>query len=247
MGARGRGGASLAPARERQSRRAEPQPVGGPDRPHRRRRAEGGVAGGGSRRPHNRGNPGGITVNITTIGRARIGGGLGNAGALSAGHAVRLLGRDGGDVSAADVVLIAVPSGAISEALGRVDGSRGQAIAIDAIECLRRARRAATESLGLTRSRHGRTARSRRRSTRTAPRSSTASPTRVSGPALPLSRPTPGEAVDVTQGLIRDAGDEPESLAQRAGALRGRWKGFVTGVFVRLPPVFYRFAPPEEL
>jgi predicted dinucleotide-binding enzyme len=69
-------------------------------------------------------------MNITTIGRGTIGGGLGRLWE-EAGHTVRLLGRDGGDASDADVVLVAVPSGAISDALARVAGLEGK-IAIDA-------------------------------------------------------------------------------------------------------------------
>jgi predicted dinucleotide-binding enzyme len=41
------------------------------------------------------------------------------------------LGRDGGDAADADVVLVAVPSGSVSEALGNVSGLEGT-IAIDA-------------------------------------------------------------------------------------------------------------------
>jgi 8-hydroxy-5-deazaflavin:NADPH oxidoreductase len=60
-------------------------------------------------------------VKITTIGRGNIGGGL---GALwrEAGHDVDELGKDGGDASGADVILVAVPSGTIAEALGKVTG-----------------------------------------------------------------------------------------------------------------------------
>jgi hypothetical protein len=71
-----------------------------------------------------------MTVNITTIGRGTIGGGLGRRWE-QAGHKVTLLGRDGGDASDADVVLFAVPSGSISDALGRVTGLEGK-IAVDA-------------------------------------------------------------------------------------------------------------------
>jgi 8-hydroxy-5-deazaflavin:NADPH oxidoreductase len=69
-------------------------------------------------------------VKITTIGRGNIGGGL---GALwrGAGHEVDELGRDGGDASGADVILVAVPSGTIAEALGKVTGIAGKT-AIDA-------------------------------------------------------------------------------------------------------------------
>jgi predicted dinucleotide-binding enzyme len=68
-------------------------------------------------------------VNITTIGRGNIGGGLAKLWEL-AGHTVTSLGRDGGDASDADVVLVAVPSGSVSEALGKVSGLDGK-IAID--------------------------------------------------------------------------------------------------------------------
>src|SRR5205809_2923352 len=72
----------------------------------------------------------GSGMKITTIGRGNIGGGL--AGLWEqAGHDVTTLGREGGDVSDADVVLVAVPSGSISEALGKVTGLEGK-IAIDA-------------------------------------------------------------------------------------------------------------------
>ncbi len=69
-------------------------------------------------------------MNITTIGKGNIGGGLASLWE-KAGHTVTTLGRDGGDASGADVVLVAVPSGSISEALGKVSGLEGK-IAIDA-------------------------------------------------------------------------------------------------------------------
>ena len=69
-------------------------------------------------------------MNITTIGRGNIGGGLA-ARWRKAGHEVQELGKDGGDASSADVVLVAVPSGALGEALGKVTGLEGK-IAIDA-------------------------------------------------------------------------------------------------------------------
>ena len=69
-------------------------------------------------------------MRIVTIGRGNIGGGL--AGIWrSAGHEVTELGRDGGDASGADVILVAVPGGSIGEALGQVDGLAGR-VAIDA-------------------------------------------------------------------------------------------------------------------
>ena len=69
-------------------------------------------------------------MNITTIGRGNIGGGLARRWE-KAGHTVTTLGRDGGDASAADAVLVAVPGGEIADALGKVSGL-DRKIAIDA-------------------------------------------------------------------------------------------------------------------
>ena len=66
-------------------------------------------------------------MNITTIGRGNIGGGLARFWG-NAGHEVQELGRDGGDASGADVVLVAVPSGAIADALGKVSGLDGKVV-----------------------------------------------------------------------------------------------------------------------
>src|SRR5262249_58710114 len=64
-------------------------------------------------------------MKIATLGRGNIGGGLGKIW-RGARHEVRELGREGGDVSDADVILVAVPSGAIAEALGKVTGIEGK-------------------------------------------------------------------------------------------------------------------------
>ena len=69
-------------------------------------------------------------MNITTIGRGNIGGGLARLWER-AGHNVTTLKRDGGDVAGADVVFVAVPSASVSEALAKVSGLKGK-IAIDA-------------------------------------------------------------------------------------------------------------------
>ena len=69
-------------------------------------------------------------MNITTIGKGTIGGGLARIWE-HAGHNVTLLGHDGGDASGADAVLVAVPSGSISNALDGVTSLEGK-IAIDA-------------------------------------------------------------------------------------------------------------------
>src|SRR6202012_3496865 len=72
----------------------------------------------------------GTTMKITTLGRGSIGGTLGRLW-TNAGHDVTMLGQDGGDASDADVVLIAVPSAAVPDALTRVTGLQGK-IVLDA-------------------------------------------------------------------------------------------------------------------
>jgi predicted dinucleotide-binding enzyme len=69
-------------------------------------------------------------VKITTIGRGNVGGGLADRWE-KAGHTITRLGSEGGDASDADVVLVAVPGGAIAEALGKVSGLEGKVV-IDA-------------------------------------------------------------------------------------------------------------------
>ena len=69
-------------------------------------------------------------MKITVIGRGNVGGGLADRW-KKAGHEIQALGRDGGDASDADVVLVAVPGGEISDALGKVSGLYGKVV-IDA-------------------------------------------------------------------------------------------------------------------
>ena len=64
------------------------------------------------------------------FGKGNVGGGLADLWER-AGHQVTRLGRDGGSVSDADVVLVAVPGGSIGEALDRLTGVEGKTV-IDA-------------------------------------------------------------------------------------------------------------------
>jgi len=178
-------------------------------------------------------------VKITTIGRGNVGGGLARLWE-QAGHDVTTLGSDGGDASDADVVFVAVPSDAVSEALDKVSGLEGK-IAIDSANAFQ-GRDERYESLA-----HEVKA-------------------RTNGPVakafnanfaklydeLPNQRARPAclyaaedEAVDVTEQLIRDAGYEPVSLGgiENARAL----EDFVPGVLGKIGRVFYRFSPPGEL
>ncbi|HEY0515843.1 MAG TPA: hypothetical protein VGD00_01870 [Solirubrobacteraceae bacterium] len=69
-------------------------------------------------------------MKITTFGKGNVGGGLADLWER-AGHQVTRLGREGGDVSDADAVLIAVPGGSIAEALDTLSGVEGKTV-IDA-------------------------------------------------------------------------------------------------------------------
>lgn len=69
-------------------------------------------------------------MKIATIGRGNIGGGLAKLW-RGAGHEVTEIGREGGEVGDAEVVLVAVPGEAIAAALSVVTGLEGR-IAIDA-------------------------------------------------------------------------------------------------------------------
>jgi predicted dinucleotide-binding enzyme len=69
-------------------------------------------------------------MRVAVIGRGNVGGGLANLWER-AGHEVKRIGREGGDVSEAEAVLVAVPGGTIAEALDRVQGIEGKSV-IDA-------------------------------------------------------------------------------------------------------------------
>jgi 8-hydroxy-5-deazaflavin:NADPH oxidoreductase len=64
-------------------------------------------------------------VKISVVGKANVGGGLANLWE-KAGHDVEAFGREGGDASAADVIVVACPSGAIADALAHVSGIEGK-------------------------------------------------------------------------------------------------------------------------
>jgi 8-hydroxy-5-deazaflavin:NADPH oxidoreductase len=178
-------------------------------------------------------------MKITTIGKGNIGGGLARLW-QQAGHEVTALGRDGGDASDADVVLVAVPSGSISDALAKVTGVEGK-VAIDTANAFA-GRNEQFESFAHE------------------VRSHTNGPTAKAFNAnfgslydqVAEQRVRPGclycaddDAREVTEQLIRDAGYEPVSLGglENARAL----EDFVPGVLAKAGQVFYRFAPPGEL
>jgi 8-hydroxy-5-deazaflavin:NADPH oxidoreductase len=69
-------------------------------------------------------------MKIAVVGRGNVGGGLADLWE-AAGHQLNRIGREGGDVSDAEVVAVAVPGGAIVQALDSVDELEGKTV-IDA-------------------------------------------------------------------------------------------------------------------
>ncbi len=178
-------------------------------------------------------------MRITTIGKGNIGGGL---AALweRAGHDVTVLGREGGDASDADVVLVAVPGGSISDALGRVSGLEGK-LAIDATNAFR-GRDERYESLAHEVQAHTNGPVAKAFNANFAALFGEVGKQRVRPDCLYAADEAAREA---TEQLIRDAGYEPVFLGglETARAL----EDFVPGVLGKIGRVFYRFAEPGRL
>ncbi len=178
-------------------------------------------------------------MQITTIGRGNIGGGLASLWE-QAGHTVTTIGRDGGDAEAADVVLVAVPSGSISKALSQVTGLEGK-VAVDATNAFT-GRDEQYESLAheVKAHTHGPVAKAFNANF-------AALYDRIAGERIPPGCLYAAEdgAREVTERLIRDAGYEPIGVGgiENARAL----EDFVPGLLAQVGRVFYRFAPPGEL
>lgn len=178
-------------------------------------------------------------MNVTSIGRGNIGGGLARIWE-QAGHRVTTLGREGGDASDADVVLVAVPSGSISEALAKVTGLEGK-IAIEA-----------ANAFGSRDERYESFAHEVKAHTKGPVAKAFNANYGVLFDQIGEQRVRPSclyaaddEAREVTEELIRDAGYEPVSMGglESARAL----EDFVPSVLGKVGRVFYRFAPPGEL
>lgn len=182
-------------------------------------------------------------MNIAVIGKGNVGGGLARLWER-AGHDVTTFGREGGDASGADVLLVAVPSGAIADALAGVSGIAGKP-AIDATNAFH-GRNEEFESLAAE------------------------VKSIVGGPvakafnanfatlydqiAEQRARPSclycgDGEAKEITERLIRDAGYEPVSAGglDQARALED-FLGLVMAIAQSGTGQFlYRIAKPGEL
>jgi len=178
-------------------------------------------------------------MRITTVGKGSIGGGLADRWE-AAGHDVTRLGREGGDASRADVVLVAVPSGSISEALGRVTGLDGKP-AIDATNAFG-PRDEQYESLAHEVKAHTNGPVAKAFNANFAALYDQIGEQRVRPSCLYAAE---DGAREVTEQLIRDAGYDPVS----AGGLENvrALEDFVPDLLAKIGRVFYRFAPPGDL
>jgi predicted dinucleotide-binding enzyme len=178
-------------------------------------------------------------MKITTVGKGNIGGGLAQLWE-QAGHEVTTLGSDGGDASGADVVLVAVPSGAISDALGKVTGLEGK-VAIDSANAFT-GRDESYESFAHEVKAHTKGPVAKAFNANFGKLYDQIGEQRVTPSCLYAAD---DEAREVTEQLIRDAGYEPVSVGglENARAL----EDFVPGLLGKIGQVFYRFAPPGEL
>ena len=182
-------------------------------------------------------------MKITVIGRGNVGGGL---AALwrGAGHEVQELGRDGGDASSSDVLLVAVPGPEIANALGKVTGLEGK-VAIDATNAVRGRNEEFESNAHEVRSIVG-------------------GPTAKSFnlnfaniyDEIGHQRVRPSniycaddEARDVTEQLIRDAGYDPVDAGglDKARMLEDHLALLFAVNQAGLGPFFVRYAPPGEL
>jgi predicted dinucleotide-binding enzyme len=182
-------------------------------------------------------------MRITVVGRGNLGGGLADLWER-AGHQVTRLGRDGGDVSDADAVLVAVPGGAIAEAFDRLRGFEGKTM-IDATNLPNvpppegfasnaefvksRTNGATAKSFNINlASMFGRLADARAR------------PSNLwSGD---------DEAREVVEQLNRDAGYDPVRTGPlESAAAQEALIGVIFGIAEGMGPMVYRFAPVDQL
>jgi 8-hydroxy-5-deazaflavin:NADPH oxidoreductase len=182
-------------------------------------------------------------MRITVVGRGKLGGGLAELWER-AGHQVTRLGREGGDVSDADAVLVAVPGGAIADAFDRLRGFEGKTM-IDATNLYN-----VTPPDGFA-------------SNAEFVKSKTNGPTAKSFNVnfaslfgrLADARARPGnvwcgddEAREVVEQLNRDAGYDPVRTGPlQSAAAQEALIGVIFGIAEGMGPCVYRFAPVDQL
>lgn len=182
-------------------------------------------------------------MNIAVIGRGNVGGGLARRWE-QAGHAVTPIGRDGGDVSGADVVLVAVPSGAIADALGKVRGLDGKVV-IDATNAFGGRNEAYPSLAHEVKALVGGPV-AKAFNTNFAALYDQLDASRARPSALVAAE---ADARAVTEQLTRDAGYEPVFVGglEKARALEDHLALLFAAMQAGLGPFFYRYATPGQL
>ena len=181
-------------------------------------------------------------MKITVIGHGNVGGGLAERWRKT-GHDVQEVGREGGDVSGSDAVLLAVPSGNIADALDSVTGIDGTPV-VDATNLVTGERPEGFDSLAeYVKSLTG------------GPVSKAFSANfaslydRLDEASTRPSMVWAGDedARDATEQLIRDAGYEPFRVGD-LGAARAveDFLAVLFGCMRQSGPVWYRIASPED-
>jgi 8-hydroxy-5-deazaflavin:NADPH oxidoreductase len=182
-------------------------------------------------------------MKIAVVGKGNVGGGLADRWER-AGHEVTRIGKDGGDVAGADVVLIAVPGGSLPEVFETVSGWDGKTV-IDATNLI-----GAQPPDGFS-------------SNTEFVKSKTNGPTAKSFnlnfarlyDQLDSAQSRPSniwsgdeEARDVVEQLNRDAGYDPVYAGGLdKTAVQEQGIALIFAISQASGPYFYRMAPPDEL
>ena len=183
-------------------------------------------------------------MKVAVVGKGNVGGGLADLWER-AGHELTRIGSEGGDVSDAEAVLIAVPGGSVAEALDKVQGAEGKTV-IDATNLVGDE---PPQGFG-----------SNAEFVKSRTNGPTAKSFNINFAAVydqlgqASSKPSnlwcgDDEAREVVEQLNQDAGYEPVYAGPLENA--GVQESFITLVFGinqgGLGPFFYRMAPPDRL
>jgi predicted dinucleotide-binding enzyme len=182
-------------------------------------------------------------MKIAVVGRGKVGGGLAKRW-REAGHDVLEIGREGGDVTGSEAVLLAVPSGQITSALGSVTGIDSAPV-IDATNLGAGGRPEGSESLAAFVKSHTGGPAAKAFNTNFAALYDRLGEARTA-PSMVYAADE--EARAITEQLIRDAGYEPVSAG---GLENARAVEDFLGVIFAVAragtgPFWYRIAPPES-
>jgi 8-hydroxy-5-deazaflavin:NADPH oxidoreductase len=182
-------------------------------------------------------------MKIAVVGRGNVGGGLADLWE-KAGHSVTRIGKEGGDLSDAEAVLVAVPGGAIADALDKVQGLEGKTV-IDATNLF-----GAERPSGFS---------SNAEFVKSKTNGPTAKSFNVNFAALydrigeTRARPSnlwtgDEEAGEVVERLNRDAGFDPVYAGGLENArAQEDFLDLIGAIRRNLGPFFYRMAPPDQL